>query len=190
MLGNWSPCLHLNPWAFSLQSVVFCPWSRWLRGISTQVCVRAGASPPYKRFPNGCCCDTRVSYTFILQVRPCGQNLAQFWCQWEITPLSVQRNNTSLVSGTMRIKSPVWIDLNCDSSYLDVNWNNPFSAEFRAPTSSIGPSLWTVFMDIGCNFLYCLTVGMWRNVAGSLLGSCQFSPTKVPSTAFQAALCM
>lgn len=111
-----------------------------------------------------------------------------FWCQWETAPLSVQRNITSLVSGTMRIKSPIWIGLNCDPSQPDVNQDIPFSTEFRAPESSISPSLWTIFNDLNCNFLYWFTLGMWRNVAGGLLGSCHFSPAKVPSTAFHATL--
>lgn len=113
--------------------------------------------------------------------------MARIWPSSEVSE-GFQKNNAYLVSGIMRIKCPIWIGLNCDFSYLDVDQNDLFFAEFRAPESSVRPSLCTVFVDLSCNCPYCLTVGTWRNIAGALLDSCHFPPTKVPSTAFQGIL--
>lgn len=113
--------------------------------------------------------------------------VARIWPSSEVSE-GFQRNNAYLVSGTMKIKCLIWIGLNCDFSYLDVDQNDLFSVEFRAPGSSVGPSLCTVFVDISHNFLYWLTVGMWRNITGAFLDSCDFPPTKVPSRAFQGIL--
>lgn len=69
--------------------------------------------------------------------------VANIWPSSEVNE-GFERNNAHLVSGMMRIRRPIWIGMNCDFSYLDVDQNDLFSAEFWAPQLALlcPQSLW------------------------------------------------